>query len=179
MADFLLRFAKRLPPDAHVADLGSGPGRDTQWLQGWGVNAIAVDRSSEMLRIAASRGVPVAQADLRRPPFADGSLDGIWSIASLLHVPADETEPTLQRWHDILRPGGYLGLCTSLGDEEGWEKVPYAATGIRPEQLNRWFVHRPKAALLETITKVGFRLEEQEIRTSHRTWIQLIARRTR
>ncbi|MEV8635228.1 class I SAM-dependent methyltransferase [Streptosporangium sp. NPDC051023] len=177
IARLLERFTERLPQGARVADLGSGPGRDTRWLADRGVVAVAVDRSVSMLGIAAGRGVPVIRGDLRYPPFAPASLNGIWAIASLLHVPSDQTVGTLRRWRQVLRPRGVLGLSTSLGDDEGWEKVPYATTTPQPESLHRWFVHRRPEALLDALTEAGFQVQEHETRVSRRTWLQVIAQR--
>jgi len=52
--------------------------------------------------------VPVVGGDLRRLPVADESLDGIWSCASLLHVPRNEVPATLRSWRAALRPEGAL-----------------------------------------------------------------------
>ncbi|MFI7697845.1 class I SAM-dependent methyltransferase [Nonomuraea sp. NPDC049480] len=168
---FRRRFADAVPVGGAVADLGCGPGRDAAWLLERELLVTGVDRSIEMARLAATRGVPTVLGDLRRPPFAPGSLSGLWSVAALLHVPAAETEPTLRAWSTLLRPGGVLGLSTSAGDGEGWEPISYDA------ELTRWFVHRDPDTLLATLETAGFEVLEHGLSTTHRTWLSVLARR--
>jgi SAM-dependent methyltransferase len=112
-AGFRDRFASALSSGDRVADLGCGPGKDSAWFQEHGLKPVGVDRSIEMARLAAARGIPVVVGDLRQPPLAP--VDGLWSCASLLHVPADETGPTLRAWHAALRPAGVLGPTRRRG----------------------------------------------------------------
>ena len=76
-----------------VVDLGCGPGRDVEALRGLGVAAFGVDLSAGMLAVARTRGLPVVQGDLRRPPVAPGSPGGLWCNAALLHVLLNELPP--------------------------------------------------------------------------------------
>ncbi|WP_188190478.1 class I SAM-dependent methyltransferase [Nonomuraea sp. SYSU D8015] len=168
---FRRRFADALPTGGRVADLGCGPGRDAAWFLEQGLTVVGVDRSIEMAKLAAARGVPAVLSDLRRPPLIPGSLVGLWSVAALLHVPAGETEPTLRAWSAALRPGGVLGLSTSAGAGEGWEPVSYDA------EVSRWFVHRDPDALLATLESAGFEVLEHALNTTHRTWLNVLARR--
>lgn len=70
-------------------------------------------------------GVGVDVGDLRMVPLRDARVDGLWFSASLLHVPSDEAPATLRSWAGCLRPGGTLGLSTSLDNGAGWEESPY------------------------------------------------------
>lgn len=158
-----------------VADLGCGPGRDLEDLRTHGLDAVGVDLSTSMLTLARGRGLPVVQGDLRRPPLAPGSLGGIWSSAALLHVPRSDVPATIARWHSLLRPGGRLGLSTSLGGDEGWEVAPYAGEGPSGGPLRRWFVHHDEAELLALLGAGGFTVVETTSRTSHRVWCMVHA----
>jgi SAM-dependent methyltransferase len=158
-----------------VTDLGCGPGRDLGALRTAGLIAIGVDLSTGMLRRAARAGLPVVRGDIRRPPLRPGSLGGIWSCAALLHVPRPDVPSTLAAWHALLRPGGHLGLSTSLGDDEGWELVPYAGDGPKGGELHRWFVHHDEEALLGLLTAAGFTVLFHEQRVSHRHWTMIRA----
>ncbi len=143
-------------------------------LRAAGLNAVGVDLSSGMLQIARNRG-PVVQGDLRQPPIAVGALDAIWSSAALLHVPMPDVAATLHRWHGLLKPGGVLGLSTSLGGQQGWEKVPYATpTPVRGE-LHRWFVHHDLAELRQLLREAGFRIDEETAHETKRHWVLIHA----
>ncbi|MBK5305129.1 MAG: class I SAM-dependent methyltransferase [Frankiaceae bacterium] len=172
-ATFRTAFAKQA--GGIVADLGCGPGRDLAALRDAGVRALGVDLSPGMLAVARGRGVDVVQGDLRRPPIRDGSLGAIWSSAALLHVPRADVANTLAAWHALLRPGGLLGLSTSLGGGEGWELVPYAGEGPRGGELHRWFVHHERDELLAHVAAAGFSVTSCEERTSHRQWAMIRA----
>ena len=157
-----------------VADLGCGPGRDLELLREHGLDAVGVDLSTGMLALARTRG-PVVRGDLRRPPLRPASLGALWSSAALLHVPREQVPATLAAWHALLVPGGLLGLSTSLGDDEGWERVPYAKAGPVQGPLHRWFVHHDEAALLAQLATAGFTVTWRARRTSHRDWLMVLA----
>lgn len=171
-------FTSRLRPGGRVVDAGCGPGHDAAHFQLLGWSALAVDASRNMAHRARERGCAAVVGDLRRLPVADRSLDGLWSSASLLHVPRSEAAGTIARWAELLRPGGTLGLITSLGRDEGWEVVPYTPSAQHQDvPLRRWFVHHERDSLIELVQGAGLLLDHVEERTSHRNWLQLLARR--
>ena len=159
-----------------VADLGCGPGQHAQALCEGGLDVIGVDLSTAMLKLAARRDVPVVQGDLRRLPLRPGAFGALWSSASLLHVPIEDVDATLDGWRTLLRPGGVLGLSTSLGGEQGWELVPYATPLPVEQPLSRWFVHHEQDDLLKRLGRAGFTVEHHEVRVSKRTWLMVLAR---
>ena len=159
-----------------VADLGCGPGRDAAALRERGLRVCGFDASASMAGLARAESVPVALADHRRPPIATGVLDGVWSSASLLHVPRADVPATLRQWRRCLRTGGVLGLSTSLGGSEGWEDVPYAPSA-HPEEdgLRRWFVHHDRDDLLRLVAGAGFAVRDVAERIGHRHWLWVLA----
>jgi SAM-dependent methyltransferase len=137
------------------------------------------DRSREMVRRAASAGVPVAYGDLRALPVRDGALDGLWSSAALLHVPRPEVPATLRGWRRVLRAGGVLGLSTSLGGDEGWEVVPYDVSAQPMSgDVRRWFVHHDADERLGLIGAAGFRVKSATEGVSSRRWLMVLATAT-
>ena len=158
-----------------VADLGCGPGRDAAHFPAAGLDVVGIDASRQMARRAGQNGVPVAQADIRRVPLRPEHLDGVWSAASLLHVPRGDVARTLRSWWQLLRSEGVLGLSTSLGDGEGWEACPYdPATQPTGAPLRRWFVHHDPGALLGMLDVAGFDVVAARERVSHRRWLQVL-----
>lgn len=173
---FRASFAERVPSAGLVLDLGCGPGRDAAHFIGVGFRVAALDASHGMAARARRNGVCVTVGDHRRPPFRTNVADGVWSSATLLHVPRGDVPATLTRWRQLLRPGAAFGLSTSLGDSEGWEDVPYAADAYDPEvELRRWFVHFGREELLDLIAGAGFKILSAQERTSHRRWLQVLA----
>ena len=153
--------------DGPVADLGCGSGRHLPWF-----GSVGMDLSDGMLAIARTRG-PVVRGDLRRPPFRD--LGGIWSCAALLHVPRPDVPGLLSTWHGCLRPGGVLGLSTSVGTEEGWERMPYGIPHDHRGPEDRWFVHHPEPVLLDLLRDAGFTVLGTSRRTTNRAWLMVLA----
>jgi SAM-dependent methyltransferase len=105
---FLLRH---LPPGRDAAlEVGSGTGAFARALAEHFGRVLAIDLSSEMVRIARARSRGISnleyqQADLRGYGLPAASFDCIASIATLHHLPLDEALETLVA---ALRPGGVL-----------------------------------------------------------------------
>ena len=176
VATFRDTFVASVRAGGLVADLGCGPGRDALFFASAGLNAVGIDASSEMVRLAVTNGADARVGDLREPELALGSVDGIWSNASLLHVPRGDVPRTLRAWHQALAPGGVLGLLTSTGADEGWEQVPYDPTKQAvPSGVRRWFVHHEKPGLLTLLVDAGFHVDAVSERVSHRVWLQVLA----
>lgn len=175
-ATFREAFVARVRAGGVVADLGCGPGRDALFFASAGLHVIGIDASGEMVRLAVTNGADARMGDLRQPDLAPGSVDGIWSSASLLHVPRRDVPRTLRAWHRALAPGGVLGLVTSTGVDEGWEHVPYdPGKQAAPSGVRRWFVHHEKPELLGLLADAGFHVDAASERVSHRVWLQVLA----
>lgn len=171
---FVERFVTALPAGGVVVDAGCGPGLDLETFRSAGLRALGVDASAGMV-VRARQRAPAVVGDLRRLPVRAASLDGLWASASLLHVPRAQVPRAFAAWARALRPGGVLGLITALGDDEGWEAVPYAAPQHRDVQLRRWFVHHDRAVLEGLLRSSGFELRSVDVRDGHRRWLQLLA----
>lgn len=143
VADRIARFARELPAGARVLDAGCGSGRDLVALRAAGFDPVGLDLSPRLARIAQSHSEALVEVgDLRSPPFDDASFEGIWAMASLLHLERDEVTGTLQILGRLLVPGGVLfasvkrgrgrvqdrdGRWFTLHDEEGWARHLKAA----------------------------------------------------
>ncbi len=104
-------------PDGPVLDLGSGPGRITEYLaRELGYPTIGLDYSLESLRLLVKRceGLPVlaVHADGRALPFRDGALTGATSGQCYEHFRRDDRRLVLQECARVLRPGAPLAVTT-------------------------------------------------------------------
>src|SRR5579859_6216102 len=107
--DRLNRFAEIVTGGAptsqfRILDAGCGAGQDSPWFHARGFQVVGVDLSAGMLAEARKRAPEVAfqQADLRQLDFSNGSFDGIWSCASLLHLPRANVPGVLRDFRRIL-----------------------------------------------------------------------------
>ena len=166
----LAAFTAGLDRKAVIADIGCGPGRDTTLLRGLGYLVVGVDLSYGQLK--AGRLPGVVQADMRRLPFTDGSIDAIWCHAALLHIPRESVPGALAEFARVARTGSPLNLVVAEGDGQGWE--PAVAYGSKSP---RWFTLHREADLTAQLEAAGFRVEQIQHESSKRDWLAVRGRR--
>lgn len=112
------QFLAYLPDRAHILDAGCGSGRDSLAFKALGYQVTAMDGSAEMARIASALlGQPVLTLRHQEVAF-DRHFDGVWSMASLLHVPMAELPDVLTRYRNALVDKGILFASFKLGEGE-------------------------------------------------------------
>ncbi len=89
-----------------LLDLGCGTGNVLEFGRKYFKEAVGVDLSLNMLRIAKSRGSEVMQADALNVPFVSGIFDCV-SCFSVVHHIYDQ-RPFLREIHRVLKKGGRL-----------------------------------------------------------------------
>ncbi len=110
-------FLAALPPNGLILDLGCGPGMKSQVFVQRGYRVCGIDSSSEMIRLARARvGMDRAtfyELDLvqARYDLFHRTFDGIYAMASLLHIPKQEIPRVLIALRGLLTPTGVLSLC--------------------------------------------------------------------
>jgi ubiquinone/menaquinone biosynthesis C-methylase UbiE len=115
-----------------VLDVATGPGYAAAQAAERGAEVVAVDRSHEMLELAASLhpAVEFRYADANALPFADATFDAVVSNLLMPHV--TDLPAVVGEQVRVLRPGGRVALTT-------WDPEP-------PTFLS---------AMLETLQAVG------------------------
>lgn len=110
-------FSTALPPEAHILDLGCGPGLHARALMDLGHSVDAIDATQAFVDAARAIGVAARLAtfdDIN----AHNAYDGIWASFSLLHAPRADVPRYLAALAHALRPGGtfFLGMKTGSGE---------------------------------------------------------------
>mgnify|MGYP002714388659 CR=1 FL=1 len=108
-------FLSFLPEASHILDAGCGSGRDALAFLESGHTVEAFDGSSAL----AEQARLLTGLDVTTTRFQDYSahstFDGVWAMASLLHVPRSELDDCFDRLVAALKPGGHLFCCFKDG----------------------------------------------------------------
>jgi ubiquinone/menaquinone biosynthesis C-methylase UbiE len=123
-----------LRPGDRVVDVGSGPGRFLREAARRGAEAVGVDPSPQMRRLALRftparlrAAVTVLDGTAEHLPVGDGAATVAWAVSSVHHW-ADR-DAGLAELHRVLAPGGRLLLVERLARRGGW----FQHHGITPE----------------------------------------------
>ena len=128
-----------------LLDIGTGTGRMLELLASRADQAIGIDRSSEMLRLARVKldraGIADAllrQADMYALPMSDGAADCavLHQVLHYAHAPA----AALGEAARVLRPGGRLLIVdfAAHDHEELRTRDAHARLGFTDEAITRW-----------------------------------------
>mmetsp|Transcript_21932 Transcript_21932/g.44806 ORF Transcript_21932/g.44806 Transcript_21932/m.44806 type:complete len:360 (-) Transcript_21932:110-1189(-) len=115
-----------------VLELGSGTGRDAQYFaEECGFTVECLDLSPKMVAKCQRRGLSATACDFTvagtiGSVAAEGSLDAVYAMNSLLHVPKRQLSALLSEVASTLRPGGvfFVGLYGGEDFEGRWHADP-------------------------------------------------------
>jgi SAM-dependent methyltransferase len=172
---FARAIAGKVPAERfRILDAGCGPGRDSKWFHERGFQVIGVDLSAGMLAEARRRvpDVEFRQADLRQLDFPDGSFDGIWCCASLLHLPRADVPWVLASFRRLL-DHGYLYLAVKAGHGDEVEERVYGPGN------SRHFTYFNRHELELYLERAGFEVrqvwEGEPTPTARHGWLSILA----
>jgi 2-polyprenyl-3-methyl-5-hydroxy-6-metoxy-1,4-benzoquinol methylase len=142
MTGFYEPFVATLPKNAHILDAGCGSGRDTRAFLMMGYRVTAIDLSEEMvIRARAFSGAEVQKRGIEDVDEV-AVYDGVWSCASLLHVPQKNLQSAMSGLFRSLKPSGswFLSFKNGSGERVEGERV---------------FTDMNESALRQTVTSIG------------------------
>ena len=138
-------------PGDEILDFGCGIGRLATYLAPLVRKIEGVDRSEEMLKLAARNAAGgnfgnvrfqhVASSSL---PFDTNSFTKVFSVWALQHTSDEEVEGVIRELHRVLKPGG-RGVVI--------EQVEF-----KYRQPNSFNIHRTAAQYRDSFVKSGFRM---------------------
>ncbi len=146
-------FIRLLPKNANVLDAGCGTGRDSKLLSDKGCIVTGLDLSAGMIALARKKypGLQFVQDDLLNLPFTNASFDGIWAMASLVHLESvSDVEKALQEFHRILKKGGVLHVTV----QANIESKKFAVSN------ERFYQYFTKEEMEKLVTQAGFKIKK-------------------
>lgn len=108
-----------LGPATRIVDIGCGP---ASWLFGAGLHPIGVDRSRSYVRAYAGHGEQATVASADALPFVSGSLDGVWSIGLLHHLPDVVAAAAVREMLRVCAAAGYVAVIDAVLPESAWRR---------------------------------------------------------
>ena len=127
-------------------------------FKSFGYNVTALDGSEEMCKLAREyTGTEVLCLQFQEIEF-EPIFDGIWALASLLHVPSNEIKNVLNRLKNSLKTNGVIYASFKYGDFEG-------------ERNGRFFNDFTEDTVRELFIEIGFEI--------NKIWISNDARKGR
>lgn len=103
-------------PPKRILDAGCGTGKDSLEFSANGYEVVSLDLSEGMLNKAVenakSTGAEINPVicNMRTLGLETQSVDGVWNMASLVHLPALAKRDAIQEFHRALKPKGVLHI---------------------------------------------------------------------
>jgi len=158
------RLLESFLPHQHLLELGCGSGRDASFMYENGYNIIAIDGSKKMIEEAKKRHPRLSHYlfTLQLPHglhFTDASFEGIYSIATLMHLSKDEIIQTLQKIYRLLKKEGKLLFSVSIQrddtDQKGQDIHQRLFTSLSKEEWIRLCIKEGFTLLHTEVTNDG------------------------
>ena len=166
-------FLKHIKPGGRILDLGCGSGRDSRAFLERGYDVVPVDGSTELAKLAGAYiGREVIVADFREFE-PEGTFDGIWACASLLHLPKDDIVAVMRKMADHLGEGGCFYVSFKYGEFQGERNGRYF-TDMTEESFQELLKEVPGLAQEETFVTGDVR----EGRNSEK-WLNVMLKKVR
>ena len=149
------------PSKTYLMEIGCGSGRDASFMQQNGYDVLATDGSKEMITEAKRAHSELADnfkmiqlpADLLA--LKENSFDGVYSIATLMHLGKEEIEQSIASVAKILKSGGRFLFSVSI------ERDDIDETG--KDEKGRYFTIMSEFEWVLLCEKYGFILKQSVI----------------
>lgn len=119
--DDAMSFVDRLP-GKKILDVGCGNGRDLKMFVQLGYEPTGIDLSEKMVAICKDKGFDCIYGDMEEMPFDNESFDGVWALASLIHIPKDNVPVVVEKIHNLLKKNGLFYIGMKMGSTEQHEE---------------------------------------------------------
>lgn len=160
-------FLQLLPPDANILEIGSGSGRDAQYIKDRGFSVQVSDVPKSFIIHLSTEGHSPIYFDAISTDL-NQEFDAIIANAVLLHFNREQCIQALNNIHRHLVPGGFFLLRLKRGSGEE----------IASHKLGspRYFKYWEANSFKEMIELIGFQVVSEH-HTSDNLWLQYILKK--
>jgi cyclopropane fatty-acyl-phospholipid synthase-like methyltransferase len=135
-----------------LLEIGCGSGRDASFMFNHGYDVIAIDGSKNMIqeakRVHPNISNKLLQKVLPRELNFTNKFDGIYSIATLMHLSINDLKESLSKIYNLLENNGQFLMSVSLNrndiDENGFD------------ENGRYFLTLKENEWIELLKEIGF-----------------------
>lgn len=105
-----------------LLEIGAGTGNDSRFFMDCGLNVVAVDLSSEMVKLCKGKNIQAYELDFYNISNLNKKFDCIWSMNSLMHVPKNDLPQVLNEINFVLKEKGlfYMGVYGGVDTESNY-----------------------------------------------------------
>jgi len=127
-------MVEHVPPGGLVLEMGSGPGRDADFVESLGAKVRRTDATQAFLDLQAARGKHGERLNLLTDNLG-GPYDAVLAMCVLIHIERGHTGRVLGKIWKALRPGGafLVSVWEGTGETGGdyhmtyWSRAAFAA----------------------------------------------------
>lgn len=127
--DVYEKFEQHLVENAKILDLGAGSGRTYSYFNKQNYEYIGLDFSKKMKDYAYKihEEFPYIVGDMvnLKQHFKNNSVDAVFAVYSLFHLPKDDFKKLLSDIYDILKVNGIFLFTYQMGQGEEMTDEPY------------------------------------------------------
>jgi 2-polyprenyl-3-methyl-5-hydroxy-6-metoxy-1,4-benzoquinol methylase len=164
--DALRRMVQCVRVGGSVLEIGSGPGREADFVESLGAVVRRTDAAQAFLDVQAERGKEAELLNVVTDELG-GPYDAVLALCVLIHVDREQIDPVLRKIRRALEPGG--AFLVSMRTGEGETSGDYHTVYWTRER----FATRLVAAGLE------IQWHMQSVDCDNDEWVTFLARRAR
>lgn len=163
------KFSLMMPTKAKILDVGCGSGRDSKYFLEQGFDVVAFDASESLAKLASEKiNHSVLVKTIGEMTWVD-EFDGVWAMASLLHLPKSEFEDAISRCFAALKVDGQFFCSLKIGQGEGLDAKGRFFSYYTPEEL--------KECLSRYSQSIVFDVNEDSLGRAGLSWVNFIAKK--
>jgi SAM-dependent methyltransferase len=163
------RALQQIPAGSTVLELGSGFGRDADYIESKGYKVIRTDGAQGFVDLLIKQGHQALLLNAITDEFGK-KLDMIFANAVLLHFSPQQVEQVIEKAYQSLKPGGVFAFSLKQGEGSEWSEKKLNA--------KRYFKYWDEQELKSLLARTKFIQIDRSKRTTPRDkWLQVIVKK--